>query len=115
MAAAVRTVNLKAGLPTVEQAREKLKVELTKVQRLSPVVLKLIHGYGSSGVGGAIRTGIRRSLRKRLKEGKIRAFVPGEQWDIFDASTQQILAECPALANDRDLNSYNEGVTIVLI
>ena len=108
-------VTLKAGMPTVEEARARLKAEIDKARRSGLVALKIIHGYGSSGVGGSLKHGIRRSLRKRVKEGRIRAFVGGEEWDIFDDSTRLILDACPELANDNDLRGYNEGITIVLL
>jgi hypothetical protein len=115
MSAAVRIVSIKTGLPTVEEGRARLKVELDRARADAAVVLKLIHGYGSSGVGGALRRGIRASLRKRLKEGGIRAFLPGEEWDLFNEVARRLLQECPELAADQDLNHYNEGITLVLL
>jgi len=41
--------------------------------------VKVIHGYGSSGVGGALRQGIRKSLISRRKEGSVKAVVFGEK------------------------------------
>jgi hypothetical protein len=111
----VREVRLKEGMPTAEQARAHLLAELDRARQQGVVVLKLIHGYGSSGRGGKLRDAIRRSLRKRQKEKKIRAFVPGEAWGIFNEAARDVLDACPDLARDRDLNGYNEGITIVLL
>ena len=115
MSAAVRVVSIKSGMPTVEEGRARLKAEIDRAKADGAVVLKLIHGYGSFGVGGALRRGIRASLRKRLKEGRIRALVPGEQWDLFNETARQLLQECADLASDQDLNHYNEGITLVLL
>jgi hypothetical protein len=115
MAGHVVTVNLKSGMPTVEEARARLKIELDKARSSGAAALKIIHGYGSSGVGGALRHAIRRSLRKRVKESIIRAFAAGEEWDPFDPVTQEILNACPALQRDKDLKNYNEGITVVLL
>ncbi len=115
MSARIRNVNLKSGMPTVDEARSRLNTEIDKAKQRGDHVLKLIHGYGSSGVGGKLRDAIRSSLRRRRKEGKIRSFVAGEKWNVFDEVTNQILEECPQLAKDSDLNSYNEGITIVLM
>ena len=115
MAAQVRTVNLKSGMPNVEEARSRLNTEIDKSKKRGDQVLKLIHGYGSSGVGGTLKDAIRRSLRKRRKEGKIRSFVAGEKWGAFDEITNEILGECPQLERDPDLGKYNEGITIVLM
>jgi hypothetical protein len=111
----MRTVNLEQGKPTVEQARARLKDALAAAKRERIAVLKLIHGYGSSGAGGALRGAIRDSLRHRRKEGLIRAAIYGENWSIFDPRTQQVLEEHPACKRDSDLDQFNEGVTIVLL
>jgi len=115
MANRIGVVTLKAGMPTVEEARARLKSEIAKAKKTGMVALKIIHGYGSSGVGGSLKHAIRKSLRKRVKEGQIRSFVGGEEWDIFEESTRQILDECPELGKDRDLRGYNEGITVVLL
>ena len=111
----VREVNIKERMPTLEEARKKLHNELILAKRLGACALKLIHGYGSSGTGGALRTGLRETLAQRLKEGKIRAFVPGEQWGIFDEASRELLDACPELSGDTDLNRHNQGVTLILL
>ncbi len=111
----LRTVNLKSDRPSVEEARVRLKSVLAEARRSGVVALKIIHGYGSSGEGGAIKHALHRSLKRRQREGLIRCYIPGERWDAFDPETQQVLAACPAAARDADLNNGNEGVTIVLL
>lgn len=102
-------------MPTVEEARARLKSEIEQAGRSGVVALKIIHGYGASGVGGSLRHAVRRSLRKRVKEGRIRCFVAGEAWDIFEETTRQILDACPELGRDADLRNHNEGITVVLL
>ena len=41
-------------------------------------VLKLIHGYGSSGRGGAIRADVLAQLARKKRAGQIQEFVRGE-------------------------------------
>jgi len=115
MAAEIRVILLKAGMPTVQEARARLNAEIDGARGQGVIALKLVHGYGSTGSGGKLKDAIRRSLRRRQKEGKIRAWVAGEKWDIFDETTRLILQECPQLDKDRDLKGYNEGITIVLL
>lgn len=111
----IRTVNLKQGMPHVDEARQRLNQAIDQGRRSGFSALKLIHGYGSSGVGGSLRTAIRSSLTRRRREGKIRAFAPGEKWHVCEPDAQAILAECPALERESDLNMHNEGITIVLL
>ena len=49
-----QVVNLEAGMPTVDVARTHLNMALRSAKANRVKVLKLIHGYGSSGRGGAI-------------------------------------------------------------
>lgn len=115
MSTLIRELNLKRDMPTVDQARALLNSEIEKARQRGDRVLKLIHGYGSSGVGGKLKDGIRSSLRRRRKEGKIKSFVVGEKWSVFDPESKVILEQYPQLGKDPDLNNYNEGITIVLM
>jgi hypothetical protein len=115
MAESVVTLNLEVGHPTVEEARQTLKVELEKCRGRKVAAIKVIHGYGSTGVGGALRQGIRKSLISRRKEGIVRAVVFGEKWSIFDSVTQSMLERCPELSKDKDLFSSNQGISVVLL
>jgi hypothetical protein len=108
------TINIEVGLPTVEEARRLLKVELQKCRDKKVGAAKLIHGYGSTGVGGALRHAIRKSLLLRKKEGVVSDIIFGEKWDIFEKGTQRVLERCPELSSDRDLQKCNPGITIIL-
>ena len=50
---ALRTYNVEAGLPTLDEARRLVIEEIKRAKREGMKVLKVIHGYGSSGQGGA--------------------------------------------------------------
>lgn len=115
MPALVITINLEEAYPTVEEARQSLKSELERAKAKNVAVVKIIHGYGSSGVGGALRKGLRDSLARRKKERLIEEVVFGEKWSIFDERSQKLLERCPELAKDRDLCNSNPGISIVLM
>src|SRR5690349_11990806 len=110
---AVHTLNLEAGLPTLEEARRRLLVEMEAAKQRGIRVLKVIHGYGSSGSAGALCVGIRRSLRLRIKEGKAIRFLPGERFSTETVETREWLQKYPSLRHDRDLNRANPGITVV--
>ena len=78
-------------------------------------LLKLIHGYGSSGKGGRIRTASRRYLEEAAVQGRIAAYLPGEQFSIFDETTRRALQQYPRLRQDRDLDRENRGITFVFL
>jgi hypothetical protein len=111
----VRTFNVEAGLPTVDEARRLVMAEIRRAKRDGIRFLKVIHGYGSSGKGGALCTALRKSFKLRKKEGAIRDFVAGEDFSIFNDAVLQMLETDPALRGDTDLNATNEGVTLLWI
>ena len=55
---------MEAGKPLVDQAIKRLTFELSHSRALGCTVLKIIHGYGSSGTGGRIRTESRKYLSR---------------------------------------------------
>lgn len=115
MATKMIIINLEHGMPTVEQASHRLVGELIRARAQGAKVVKLIHGYGSSGVGGALRIGIRAALASRKRRGEIREVVPGESWSIFDDGARRILDTHPDLNRDRDFERGNAGITIILL
>jgi hypothetical protein len=110
---AIRTVNLEAGRPDLDTARRRLLAELEAARQQEVSVLKIIHGWGSSGTGGALAVGIRKSLRLRVKEGKARLVVPGERFSSDTLEGRELAQRHPTVRGDRDWNRANPGVTIV--
>ena len=113
MTSMVRTFNVEAGLPTVDEARRIVIQEIKRAKNAGIRVLKVIHGYGSSGKGGALCLGLRKSFRLRKKEGVIKDFIAGEDFTIFDETVLNLLEAVPELRGDVDLGATNEGVTIL--
>jgi hypothetical protein len=111
----IKVVNLEDGRPTVEQARLRLGHELHQAAREGCRALKLIHGYGSSGVGGELRLRIQATLRRMVADGKLAAMVPGEDWRIADETTWSLLQRFPEWKRDSDLGRGNKGVCIVVL
>src|SRR5690349_9243392 len=109
----MRTINLKAGSPTVDDARRRLLAELNAAQKAGVTLLKVIHGWGSGGEGGTLGPAIRRSLRLRVKEGKARIVVPGERFSSDTLEGRELAQRNPAVRGDPDFNRANPGITIV--
>ncbi len=109
----VAEVTIKEGMPTAAEARRRLTTELDVARRKGVRVLKLIHGYGSTGVGGKLRRSLRRDLAERQAHQKLRRIVAGEAWSIFDQTARSLLDDYPELRHDPDLERGNAGVTLV--
>ena len=110
---AIREFNVKATMPAVEEARRLLLDELASARAGGAGVVKVIHGYGSSGVGGKLRGAVRRSLALRRKEGAIKNFIAGEDWSLFNEEARSLCDRFPALRDDPDYSRENPGITIV--
>lgn len=108
-------VNLEAGMPTVATAKNILSQSLRSAGAGGNHLVKLIHGYGSSGKGGAIRSAVRRELSERKRLGQIKAYIPGEEFSPFNEDARNALSRYPELAKDRDYSRQNHGITIVVL
>jgi len=111
----MKLVNLELGMPTVHQALVRLSAELDAARREGCKMLKLVHGYGSSGAGGDIRIAVQKRLYEMAQSGQIRACIYGENWSKADDQTWKLLASHPELKQDPDLGRRNRGITIVLL
>ena len=109
----IRTYKIEDGRPGVEEARRLLMQEIKASKSAGYRFLKLIHGFGSSGVGGDLRIALRKSLTKRRSEGMIRGFIPGEKWSPFSQEARDVVDRFPALGRDTDYARENPGITIV--
>ena len=78
-------------------------------------VLTFIHGYGSSGRGGAIRLAVREQLAFLKRQHRINDFILGEEFRRSAGPTRNLLRRFPAMTNHRDLNRANQGITLVVL
>lgn len=110
-----KTVNLEQGLPTVQQALRRLQRELDQARQEGVRVLTLIHGYGSSGKGGAIRLECRRTLEYLLGQGELAQLLSGEDFSRRNGATKHLLHRFPKLQRHPNLNTRNRGITLVVL
>jgi len=111
----MRTIDLEKGKPTVFQALGQLNYELNVARREGSEVVKLIHGYGSSGAGGDIRVAVQRKLVEMARDGQIRSCIFGEDWSKSNEATWNLLQIRPELKLDKHLGRKNLGITMVVL
>jgi len=111
----LKEVNIKDDLPTADDAIRRITFHLRNGKELGAGAVKIIHGYGSTGTGGKIRRKARQYLEAQKSSGKIRDFIPGEDFSIFHEGTRLSFSHCPELRQDRDLERHNNGMTIVVL
>jgi hypothetical protein len=108
-------VDLKSDRSSVEEALQRLSHELELARRESVSLLKLIHGYGSTGVGGDIRIAVQRRVHELATAGQIRCCIFGEHWTKSDEATWSLLKANPDLKSDSHLGRNNRGITIIVL
>ena len=102
-------------MPQVQEALQRLDRELALARKEKTALLKLIHGYGSTGAGGDIRIAVQKRLMEMAENGQIRGCIFGEEWSKSNAATWQLLQSQPSLKGDPDLGRRNRGITVVLL
>jgi len=107
--------NLKENMPTVEQALAMIEIEVQLCRREGLIALKIIHGYGSSGVGGGIKRALTFWAKRSIKKGLFKAFIKGEQWSQENPTVDYIKKLCPEVLGDMELYQANAGVSVILI
>ena len=109
------TLNLEDGMPTVEEAIGRLRTGLQEMKVSRIKVVKLIHGYGSTGRGGRIRAGIRSELAEMKRRGLIREFIHGEDFGPTDAASRRLADQEKRITRDPDYGRMNHGITMVVL
>jgi hypothetical protein len=111
----IKTVNLKSDMPQVHEALQRLDRELAVARQEKAKLLKLVHGYGSTGAGGDIRIAVQKRLLEIVQSGQLRGCIFGEDWSKSDEAAWKLLQSHPELKSDSDLGRRNLGITIVLL
>ena len=110
-----RIVNIERGRPVVETALKKMENELLRAKADQVRVVTLIHGYGSSGKGGRIRTECRKLLDHMSSEKKINQLIVGEDFRKRMGPGKALLKRFPQLEHACALDFSNPGITIVVL
>ncbi len=108
----VSELNLEYGNPTVESALQKMKNALTTFKGQGYKAIIIIHGYGSSGVGGGIKTAVRTCLSTSSMSGIVRMVFNGESWGY---NKKTAISFCKQLEEHQRRILGNEGVTVVIL
>ena len=111
----LREVNIKPDMPTVDDAIHRITYNLKNAGTFGVTAIKFIHGYGSTGKGGIIRTEARKYLERQKQQGRIKDYIKGEDFSIFNETTRKAFAYCGDLRHDNDIERHNNGITIVIL
>lgn len=104
-------LNIKEGMPSTSEAINLLKTSLESLRQRKYKCVLVIHGYGSTGKGGAIRDKARQWLKAQKEARKLKSVVFGEDFSIFNFESLELKNRYHELANL--MNVCNHGVTVV--
>ena len=107
----VKEINIERGKPTVEAAMRDLVNQLSTAKATGYKAAILVHGYGSSGTGGAIKIAAKGKLKERSMSGLVRHTAGGEDWA---AHKKAFVDACPQLKDFQPTIDGNRGVTVIL-
>ncbi|MGD0153443.1 MAG: Smr/MutS family protein [Thermacetogeniaceae bacterium] len=111
----VRTVNIEAGMPLVEEGLARLEGELTRARQAGVRVLRVIHGWGSTGTGGALRDACRAFLNRKLYTRQIAAIIYGDDYSPSTDAGHDLMNRCPELRSSMRSDNHNPGITFIVL
>ena len=108
-----KVVNLEKGMPYVHEAVKRLQGEMHIAYAAGIKLLVLIHGYGSTGEGGAIKDAVRKELQVRKKDHEVNEIIHGEDCGKNSGPAKNMVRNFPAAKEY--LQRANAGITIVML
>ncbi len=108
-------LDLESGMPVVSDALSRMNIGLQEMRYSRIKIVKLVHGYGSTGRGGKICIGVRDELASMKRKKLIRDYIPGEEFGPFDAASRKLAEQNKNITKDSDYGRTNHGITIVVL
>ena len=110
----MKTFDIKSDMPMVSVAGVRL-ANIIRSCNGKEKVIKIVHGYGASGVGGSIKKSVHNSLRNRVRSGEIKAYIPGEAFAQPMGFDEVIQTYKQLIQSDPDYRKANDGITFVIL
>jgi hypothetical protein len=111
----IATVNLEKGSPTVAEAIALLDRRIADSRAQGTLLLRVIHGWGSSGKGGSIKKAVMKHVARLRRQRTIRDHVPGDNYSEVTNAGCDLLSRFPDLRETLRTDRENPGITFVLL
>ena len=112
----IYVLNVENSKLTVSEALARIETEIDAIKLIKiPCVLKVIHGYGSSGNGGEIKKNLPYFLHNLKAKTKISDWAANSKFSPLSAKYKKYTKIFPALVLDSDLKNLNPGITLIFI
>lgn len=108
----IDTLDIESQGYTVVEAMRELRYFIEEMKKGNKIIAKVIHGYGSTGTGGAIKKSVENYLRTLQRQKQIKAFLPGNVYFVTGyVETREKYAKF--LKADGANRHSNEGITYI--
>lgn len=104
-------INLEDGMPPANKAIKVLRKEIEFCKRYKYKCAIIIHGYGSTGKGGAIGQKARKWLLSKKETKEIKNVIKGGEFDKFNPIALKLKNIYPQLG--KHFGKCNPGITII--
>ena len=112
----VTTINIERGKPTIDDALDRLTQYLRALEDIGGIkAVIVIHGYGSSGKGGGIRTAVRQALDHAFYADRVSEYYFGEDLGVGSSAFHSVIKRRPNLKDHLRLKAGNPGMTLLLL
>ena len=109
-------INLELDMPTVDEALDRFDDELRIVMKAGFKLVKVIHGHGSSGVGGKIRRAFREAMEHNRWGHLIRDVYYGEELLAGREGLTDLNKYHPRLQKELSKDFFgNAGITLLVM
>ena len=110
----MKIINIEIGMPNSQEAMNTLNNRIYAERATGAKLVKIIHGYVSTGKCGTIRKVCRQKLLEYRRRGMIKDICPGENLGPFSEDGRRFAEKCPEIRRDSDWGMNNNGITIVM-
>ena len=111
----MKVFDIKSDMPDVLEAGRRLASIIREAKRKRYKVIKILHGYGSTGKGGRIKIHVRKSLNKRKNNNDIKSYIPGEAFSMMMGFDEEIMKYKHLIKSDSDYMKMNDGITYIIL
>lgn len=109
------TIDIKTNGQTVAEAIAQFLIEVESYKKGGYKVMKVIHGYGSHGVGGAIKQAFLKKCQDLKNKKIIEDFTCCDKWTDKNVVKKIAINYCADLIADAELVHLNPGCSIIII
>lgn len=111
----IANLNIKNNLPTVDEAISRFEREFLSHKHAGVAVVRVVHGWGSSGTGGKIKAAFHKLLKSKLAHNDIHSFLPGDHYSDKTSKGKELLETCPSLRSSLRTDRNNPGITFIIL